>query len=354
MSIGSTIKKLRRDREMTQEQLAECLGITANAVSQWECDRTAPDISQLPMLARVLRVTTDRLLGIDFSQDEQEIRRISEESLACYRTGQFSKSVEIARKGLKQYPQSYQLMARLAESLLAMKGSEAEMARLCNKILKECTENGPRDHAYRLKIILYGRRGKYDEIMEMAKDLPHIWVSQEETRLRWNFSTDEERRTELIRYAKMHAESLTTCFDKIAILPCYTTEEKIRIRMQIIELMQVLYPENDYLYQAAIVASEYYNMAALHADQGEYEQALLALQKVCEYSNYCDCHDGTNVSLAFRGYNGGDMQTAERSYYREFMELVSRDSAFKPLRGDLRYVEIMEKLIKNQSEEMES
>ena len=55
MSIGTTIKKLRHEREMTQEQLAEYLGITANAVSQWECDRTAPDISQLPMLARVLQ-----------------------------------------------------------------------------------------------------------------------------------------------------------------------------------------------------------------------------------------------------------------------------------------------------------
>ena len=354
MSIGSTIKKLRREREMTQEQLAECLGITANAVSQWECDRTAPDISQLPMLARILRVTTDRLLGIDFSQDEQEIRRISEESLACYRTGEFSKSVEIARKGLKQYPQSYQLMARLAESLLAMKGSEAEMERLCNKILKECTESGPRDHAYRLKIILYGRRGKYDEIMEMANDLPHIWVSQEETRLRWNFSTDEERHAELIRYAKMYAESLTTCFDKIARLPCYTAEEKIRIRLQIIDLMQVLYPENDYLYQAAILASEYYVISSLYMGLGEYEQALRALKKTCDHSNYCDCHDGTNVSLAFRGYRGGDMKTTERSYCREFMELVSHDSTFDPLRDDPQYIEILKKLIENKSEEMGS
>lgn len=38
MSIGSTIKKLRREQNMTQEQLAEYLGITANAVSQWECE----------------------------------------------------------------------------------------------------------------------------------------------------------------------------------------------------------------------------------------------------------------------------------------------------------------------------
>ncbi len=38
MSIGTTIKKLRRERDMTQEQLADFLGITANSVSQWECD----------------------------------------------------------------------------------------------------------------------------------------------------------------------------------------------------------------------------------------------------------------------------------------------------------------------------
>ena len=38
MSIGATIKKLRRDRNITQEQLAEMLGVSTNAVSQWECD----------------------------------------------------------------------------------------------------------------------------------------------------------------------------------------------------------------------------------------------------------------------------------------------------------------------------
>ena len=45
MTIGATIKHLRQGQEMTQEQLAEALGITSRAVSQWENDRTAPDIS---------------------------------------------------------------------------------------------------------------------------------------------------------------------------------------------------------------------------------------------------------------------------------------------------------------------
>ena len=64
MTIGQTIKTLRREQDITQEQLAEYLCVSPQAVSQWETDRTAPDISQLPALANVFGVTTDRLLGV--------------------------------------------------------------------------------------------------------------------------------------------------------------------------------------------------------------------------------------------------------------------------------------------------
>lgn len=349
MSIGANIKRLRREREMTQEQLAECLGITANAVSQWECDRTAPDISQLPTLARVLQVSTDRLLGIDFGRDEQEICRILEESLACNRAGQFAQSVEIARNGLKQYPRSYQLMARLAEGLLAMQGSEQEMERLCDKILKECTESGSRDQAYRIKILLYGKRGKYQEIMEIANDLPHIWVSQEEIRMRWNTDTDEERRAELVRYAKMYVGSLTTCLVKIANLPCYTPKEKICIYEQIIALVKVMYPQGDYLSQAAILASAYYQVASLCVQMHEYHQAQAALEEMCRYSVYCDSHDGKHTSLAYRGCNMGSMNTQERSYCREFAALLGKDAAFDALRKDPGYEAVMKRLVATQA-----
>ena len=57
MTIGSTIRQLRQEQDITQEQLAEALGITSRAVSQWECDRTPPDISQIPALANFFDVT---------------------------------------------------------------------------------------------------------------------------------------------------------------------------------------------------------------------------------------------------------------------------------------------------------
>ena len=50
MSIGTTIKTLRRGRDLTQEELAEVLGVSAKAVSQWENERTAPDLSQIPAI----------------------------------------------------------------------------------------------------------------------------------------------------------------------------------------------------------------------------------------------------------------------------------------------------------------
>ena len=47
MTIGTTLKTLRRGRDLTQEELAEILGVSAKAISQWENDRTAPDLSQI-------------------------------------------------------------------------------------------------------------------------------------------------------------------------------------------------------------------------------------------------------------------------------------------------------------------
>ena len=85
MSIGTTIKRLRRERDITQEQLAEYLGISTGAVSQWECDRTAPDITQLPLLASVFDVSADELLEID-GKKKDEIIQVFLKSMMNFQT----------------------------------------------------------------------------------------------------------------------------------------------------------------------------------------------------------------------------------------------------------------------------
>ena len=61
-TIGNRIAKFRKAKGMTQEELANQLGVSSQAVSKWENDASCPDISLLPQLSRVLGVTTDELL----------------------------------------------------------------------------------------------------------------------------------------------------------------------------------------------------------------------------------------------------------------------------------------------------
>ena len=62
MTIGKRIAALRKEKGLTQEELAGHMGVSPQAVSKWENDQTCPDISALPKLARLLGVTVDELL----------------------------------------------------------------------------------------------------------------------------------------------------------------------------------------------------------------------------------------------------------------------------------------------------
>ena len=61
-TIGNRIVNNRHRLGITQEELAKRLGVTAQAVSKWECDASCPDISLLPVLAEIFSITTDELL----------------------------------------------------------------------------------------------------------------------------------------------------------------------------------------------------------------------------------------------------------------------------------------------------
>lgn len=62
MKIGRMIAELRKEKGMTQAELAEKMGVTDKAVSKWERDLSFPDISTIPKLAEILNITVDELM----------------------------------------------------------------------------------------------------------------------------------------------------------------------------------------------------------------------------------------------------------------------------------------------------
>lgn len=68
--IGANIARLRKEKNMTQDQLANLMGISFQAVSKWENGLSSPDVSSFPMLADVFGVTIDELFGREAAQRE--------------------------------------------------------------------------------------------------------------------------------------------------------------------------------------------------------------------------------------------------------------------------------------------
>ena len=79
VTLGRRIALLRRQKGLTQEALAEQLGISAQAVSKWENDQSCPDIGLLPQLANILGISVDTLLKGEQKQSEPSVRLLPPE-----------------------------------------------------------------------------------------------------------------------------------------------------------------------------------------------------------------------------------------------------------------------------------
>ena len=76
-TLGKRIAALRKQKDLRQDDIAQLLDVSPQAVSKWENDQTCPDIGLLPKLAQILGVTTDELLS--GKQELQEVRLLPPE-----------------------------------------------------------------------------------------------------------------------------------------------------------------------------------------------------------------------------------------------------------------------------------
>ena len=139
MSFGQTIKSLRREANMTQENLAELLSISPQAVSRWETDIAMPDISLLPPLANLFNVTTDFLLGMDTYQKDLKKAEFDEAFYKYWEHDDKEKNYQFAVRAVSEYPGNMEYVEWLAsaEYYVAMPiADESEYKRLLDSSAK--------------------------------------------------------------------------------------------------------------------------------------------------------------------------------------------------------------------------
>ena len=104
MDIGVVIKKYRKEAGMTQEEMANRLGVTTPAVNKWENSNSKPDIELLAPIARLLDISLDTLLSFHENLSDTEIEEIIRKMDRMFSEEGYEKTYEWALRLIKEYP----------------------------------------------------------------------------------------------------------------------------------------------------------------------------------------------------------------------------------------------------------
>lgn len=173
MSLGKVIRKYRKIRNLTQEEMAERLGVTAPAVNKWENENSYPDIMLLAPIARLLDISLDTLLPFREDLTTDEINEIVCKADMKLKEESYDEAFAWARKILGQYPNCEQLILNLAVIFDAQcivqdlpKEKEAEYAEYISSLyirVLNSTDEAIRIRAADSLVSFYIRKKQYDK-----------------------------------------------------------------------------------------------------------------------------------------------------------------------------------------------
>lgn len=169
MQLGEVIRKYRKRKNMTQEEMATRLGVTAPAVNKWEHGNTCPDITLLAPIARLLGITLDTLLSFREELTEKEIKEIVYELDAMLKEKPYGEAFAWAKGKLEQNPDCVQLSWQLGVMLDAQRmvrglpDAEVYDGYICSLYTRalEDGEEGVRNAAADSLFGFYLRKGEY-------------------------------------------------------------------------------------------------------------------------------------------------------------------------------------------------
>ena len=181
LMIGENIRRLRRERELTQEEVAAHLGISFQAISKWERGDGYPDITILPALAGYFGVTADELLGMDRITAEryyEELNRLWHENRE---KGLHAENVALMEEGLRRFPNDALLLVQLSSSLWRL-GGEDNMRRalaLEQQIINHTPDSEVRAATMYNICHSYLKLGMREKALAQAEKLPNLYKSRE-------------------------------------------------------------------------------------------------------------------------------------------------------------------------------
>lgn len=178
IKIGEKIRTLRKGRNISQEILAQYLGVSFQAVSKWENGSAMPDVAMIPAIASFFEVSTDELFDFNRFETERKVQQMCWD-IAEYRYTEPEKAEADLRSLLKQYPGNEIILHNLIYSLQINK-KFSEVIDTCKALIETAKDDGTRYDAARIMAETYKELGEYALCKQAIDLIPEYFFTHRE------------------------------------------------------------------------------------------------------------------------------------------------------------------------------
>lgn len=282
-SLAENLRHLRKEKGMTQEELADVLQISFQTISKWERQESYPDIQMLPVMARFFEVSVDELLGVDQQNAKVAQEKLLKEWETDNASGKNLENIKRMRAALKQYPGNYEIMLKLVKSLEKCQGSDDEMKkyreeaiRLSERIIKHCPDDEMRNEVLYNICYTYWKNGEKELAIQRARQLPRLIKAQENALVMF------QEGVERIQTGQNAIVDLTSLmFHQISCM-CrenhYTIDEKLELMEKYLQVSECLFEREDMQEILHCRTEAYVKMAGYYIEKEEDSKAIFSLQ----------------------------------------------------------------------------
>ena len=179
--IDKNLQEYRAKRGNTQEELAEFLSVSSQAVSKWERGESIPDVTLLPRIASYYNVSVDDLLGVGEMRKQEKIKEYRKKSGKLLTEIKLKENLEVWREAQNEFPNDMDVLHSLMYALMLAEGRECrEVIDVGERILRESTVERHRCKAIECLTKCYDALGDAETAKKYAYMNSSMWVSREE------------------------------------------------------------------------------------------------------------------------------------------------------------------------------
>lgn len=287
INLKTKLRSLRQQKNITQETLANHLGITPQSVGKWERGEGFPDITLLPHIAFYFDITVDELLCIDKIKIEATIEEYSKQARACQQRGDNMGNLAIWERAYAEFPNDCRVIEGLMlainrEAIYPCPKDKAErIIALGEELLQKTKDAAQRTNA--LQCLCYTYDGIDKEKALFYADMCGTFdVTREELRTTILDGEDGVKACQsyidsLIHTAAMTALSMTS---KIS----FSHEEKIEAFQFAVDILERLYADGNVGFYAFDLSYFWGKIALEYAQMYDFHKTVDAVSESCRYA----------------------------------------------------------------------